>query len=253
MYFCFLEIIKEVETDGDKLTELLRKNTEELEPNCLNRALMAATRNDNHFNIGKLVVKGAKNLEECLEFAQKENKPHARAMLLLIKAASSGNKSIVQRLFGETVDKSDNSKEFTDPGFPDVQKAVLSGKVSTVVPIEIARRNGHVQVREELLLKTDVNQEEGYVYWHGLRLIQLEVPWLRRINWVKRLRLARNGFKSLPNDMGNYLKQVSYRSEIHVCFSVHINLPILKLILDANCIFKHSLQFISVQLCKLAT
>ena len=187
---------------------MLRNNTDQLEPNCLNRALMAATQNDNHFNIGKLVVKGANNLESCLEFAQKENKPHARAMLLLIKAAFTGNKAIVQKLFGETMDKPDNSKEFYDTGFPDVQKAVLSGKVSTVVPIEIARRHGHLQVREELLLKTDVNQEDGYVYWHGLRLLQLEVPWLRRINWVKRLRLARNGFKNLPNDMGNYLKQV---------------------------------------------
>ena len=169
---------------------------------------MAATQNDNHFNIGKLVVKGAKNLEECLEYSQRNNKPHARAMLMLIKAASTGNKAIVQKLFGETVDKADNSRDFSDAAFSDVQKAVLSGKVSTVVPIEIARRNQHVQVREELLLKTDVNQEEGYVYWHGLRLLNLEVPWLRRINWVKRLRLARNGFKSLPNDMGNYLKQV---------------------------------------------
>ena len=170
---------------------------------------MAATRNDNHFNIGKLVVKGARNLTECLEYAQRENKPHARAMLLLITAASSGNKTIVQRLFGETVDKPDSSRDFSDSGFPDVQKAVLSGKVSTVVPIEIARRHGHLQVREELLLKTDVNREESYVYWHGLRLLNLEVSWLRRINWVRRLRLARNGFKTLPNDMGNYLKQVS--------------------------------------------
>ncbi len=196
-----------METDGEKLTELLR-NTDQLEPNCLNRALMAATRNDNHFNIGKLVVKGAKNLDACLEYAQTEKKPHARAMLLLIKAASSGNKSIVKKLFGEAVDKPDNLKDFSDNGFSDVQKAVLSGEVSTVVPIEIARRNRHIHVREELLLKTDVNQEEGYVYWHDLSLLQLEVPWLRRINWVKRLRLARNGFKTLPNDMGNYLKQV---------------------------------------------
>ena len=200
------EIIKEVENNGDKLTELLHSNTDQLEPNCLDRALMAATQNDNHFSIGKLVVKGAKNLEECLEYSQRNNKPHARAMLMLIKAASTGNKAIVQKLFGETVDKAD--RDFSDAGFSDVQEAVLSGKVSTVVPIEIARRNHHVQIREELLLKTDVNQEEGYVYWHGLRLLNLEVPWLRRINWVKRLRLARNDFKTLPNDMGNYLKQV---------------------------------------------
>ena len=94
---------------------------------------MAATQNDNHFNIGKLVVKGAKNLEECLEYSQRNNKPHARAMLMLIKAASTGNKAIVQKLFAETVDKADNSRDFNDAGFSDVQKAVLSGKVSTVV------------------------------------------------------------------------------------------------------------------------
>ncbi len=203
------EVIKEVETNGDRLTELLKNNSEYLELDCLNRGLIAATKNDNHLNIGKLVVKGAKNLDECLGLAVRENKPHARAMLLLIKAAFTGNRAIVQKLFGETVDKAENLRDqFSDPGFEEVQKAVLSGKVSTVVPIEIARRNGNLQVREELLLKTDVNQEEGYVYWHGLRLLQLEVPWLRRIIWVKRLRLARNGFKTLPNDMGNYLKQV---------------------------------------------
>ena len=50
--------------------------------------------------------------------------------------------------------------------------------------------------------------EEGTVYWHGLRLLVLDVSWLRKIYWVKRLRLARNGFKQLPNEMGTYLKQV---------------------------------------------
>ena len=193
------------------LTYLLHNKTDQLEPNCLSRALVAATKNDNPFNISKLVVKGAENLNQCLEYAQRENKPHARAMLLLIKAAFTGNKSIVQKLFGETVDKPDSAKECYDVMFQEVQEAVLSGKVSTVVPIGIAHRNGHLHVQEELLLKRDVNQEDGYVYWNRLQLMQLEVPWLRRINWVKRLRLARNGFKTLPNDMGNYLKQVRRR------------------------------------------
>ena len=181
---------------------------------------MAATQNDNHFNIGKLVRKGAKNLEDCLEFAQRQNKPYAHAMLMLIKAASSGNKAIVQKLFGGTVDPDDSSKDLHGMGFAEVQRAVLSGKISTMVPIEIARRNGHLQVLEELLLKTEVNQEEGYVYWHGLRLLQLEVSWLRWINWVKRLRLARNGFKTLPNDMGDYLKQVCMCVCVHECMRV---------------------------------
>lgn len=210
LLFLYAEIIKEVETNGDKLTELLRNGADQLEPNCLNRALIAATRNDNHHNIGKLIVKGADNLEECMDIAIRERKPQSRAMLLLVKAGITGNKSIIQKLFGDPVSnpQSLDPRELMDDQFADVQEAVLSGKVSTVAPIEISRRNGNGQVREELLIKTDVNQEEGSVFWHGLRLFSLDISWLRRIPWVKRLRLASNGFKSLPPEMGTYLKQV---------------------------------------------
>ena len=201
------EIIKEVVTNGDNLTELLRFNADQLEPDCLKRALLAAVEKDNHFNVGKLIVKGADNIDDCLKRSKEDKKPHARAMLLLVKAAQGGNRNLVLKLFGEPAPGLD-MREFSDDGFQDVQRAVVGGKVSTVVPIEIARRNGHATVREELLLKTDVNQEEGTVYWHGLRLLVLDVSWLRKIHWVKRLRLARNGFRQLPNEMGTYLKQV---------------------------------------------
>lgn len=193
------------------MTKLLRKYADKLDDDCLNRCLRAATCNDNDMNISQLVVKGANNLDACLELAQKESKHRARAILLLIKAASSGNRDIVQKLFGEIVDKPENIKDdVMDSGFPDVQKVVLNGVVSTVVPIDIARKHGNSEVREDLLLKTDVNQEEGYVYWHGLRLLQLELSWLRKISWVRKLRLARNGFKILPDNMGHCLKQVGH-------------------------------------------
>ena len=218
-----------METGGDKLTDLLRR-ADDLEPNCLNRALKAATLKDSSVNIGNLVMRGAKNHEECLKLAQKENKPHAHAVLLLIRAALTGDELIVKKLFGAI---NDDLEESSDPGFPDVRRAVLSGKVSTVVPIEIARKNGHHQVREELLLKTDVNEMKGYVYWHGLRLLQLEIAWLRRINWVKQLMLTRNGFKTLPKDLGNYLKQVRITSATILLaiysYIVAIAISILKL------------------------
>ena len=182
---------------------------DDLEPDCLDRALKAAVKNDNYENIGKLVVKGAKELQSCLQYAKDENKPHARAMLLMIIAAQTGDKAIVQKLYGEPAPGLQNKQDFEDYAFGDVQKAIQSGNISTVVPIEIARRNGQSQLREELLMKIDVNQEEGYVYWHGLRLLRLEISWLRKIMWVKKLRLARNAIKSLPPEMGAYLKQVS--------------------------------------------
>ena len=198
-----------VEKNGNKVTELLRDDVDSMEAGCLDRALKAAVKNDNHINIGKLVVKGAKELKECLRYSKDEKKPHARAMLLLLMAAKTGDKAIIQKLFGEPAPDLRNKQDYEDDGFGDVQKAVLSGNIPTVVPIEIARRNGQSLVRQELLLKTDVNQEEGYVYWHGLRLLQLDIAWLRKIAWVKKLRLARNGLKSLPSEMATYLKQVS--------------------------------------------
>ena len=182
----------------------------------LNRALKAAVRNDNHLNIGKLVVKGSTNITECLRYAKDKRKPRARAMLLLIKAAQTGDIAIIQQVFGEHTPGVKEGPEFDDGGSREVQEAVLSGDISTVVPIEIARRNQHHNVREELLFRTDVNKEEGYVYWHGLRLLKLEISWFSRITWVKKLRLARNGLKGLPPEIGTYLKQVSLQTSTYI-------------------------------------
>lgn len=209
--------------NGDNVTELLRFNVDQLEPSCLNRALMAAVQNDNQFNIGKLIVKGADNLRESLALATDPTnyKPRASAMLLMVKAACEGNINLVLRLFGEDSHSHDEA-EFNDEGLSRVQKVIAEGSVSTVVPIEIARRHGNSAVRGELLLRTDVNQAEGTVYWHGLRLLVLDPSWLERISWVRRLRLARNCFRSLPSEMGAYLKQVS----IHVNVHVHVHVPV---------------------------
>ena len=206
MLFPTPEIIKVVEMNGEGLTDLLRVSSDQLEPDCLVRALLAAVRNDNHFNIGKLIVKGATNIDEALTLSIEQGKPHARAMLLLVKAATRGDRNLVLQLFGDVPSQHDG--EFQDEGFQEVQEVVRSGKVSTVVPIEIAQQNHHSTVREELLLKTDVKKEEGSVYWQGLRLLELDISWLRKIHWVERLHLARNGLKVLPQDMGLYLKKV---------------------------------------------
>lgn len=115
-----------------------------------------------------------------------------------------------------------------EQGFSEAQSIVSGGRVSTIIAIEIARRHQNLSVREELIFHTDVNHEEGTVYWHGLRLQELELSWLRRIHWVKKLRLARNGFRTLPNEMASFLKQVSmfknmsyFHAHIHTSMYIH--------------------------------
>lgn len=188
---------------ADKFTEILGVRHDSLMRNCLNRALVFATRNNNHYNVSRLLVMGASNLEECLRIAKQERKPRARAMLLLMKAAQTGDESVIQKIFNETA-----LAELEDDSFADVQESVCRGKVSAIVPFEIARRNGYTAVMGEFLLKTNVNKKKGFVYWHNLKLQYLENLWLKKISWVKKLRLSGNILSDLPLDIGTYLKQV---------------------------------------------
>lgn len=210
-----------MEKNGENLTELLQINVEQLEPNCLSRALTAAVRNNHHQNVGKLIVKAAnptldeRIIMEALTQSENEKKPHARAMLLLVKAAMENNVHLVLRLFSEPPAGLASEQE---PYYEEC-KAVADGGISTAIPIEIARKHKNAPVREELLLKTDVHKEEKSVYWNGLKLLSLEVSWLRRIHWVERLVMAQNGLKTLPDEMGLYLKQVSDSFGCSVVFS----------------------------------
>ena len=199
-----------------QLNELLRDNPE-LEPDCLSRALLVAVSRDDNANIGALIIKGATNIDEALELAKRERKHNAQALLLLVKAAVENDRNLVLRLFGALAPSSKGG-DISDEGFQEVQSAVTSGEVSTAVPIEMARRSQHKGVREELLLRTGVNQKEGTVFWHDLQLNELEVAWLWKIQWVKKLCLARNGFKVLSIEIDSCLRHVSGR--IHVNGSV---------------------------------
>ena len=70
-----------------------------MEHYCLQRALIAAVRTGNHFNIGKLIVKGATNLEDALQLSKEMKKHEARAMLLLVLAAQKNDKNLILKLF----------------------------------------------------------------------------------------------------------------------------------------------------------
>ena len=97
------------------------------------------------------------------------------------------------------------------------------------------------------------------------------MSWLRKIYWVKRLRLARNGFRQLPNEMGLYLKQVNnyclcpsnctwfhYVTRwivermyiLYVRFDdVWLSRWIVRVILPSGLVWDTHVQFVSRQLC----
>ena len=209
-FHCLLklvETIQEVENDGAKLLELEEEFLNELEQSNLDRILLAATHNNNHSCIGRLFVKGAQNLEKCLEVARSHIKPQAYAILLLIKASLEGDSQMVEKLFMKSENTSEESSPYRN-AFTSAQHAILNGTISTVVPIEIALRNGHTGVLRSLLLQTNMRKDEQSVQWSGLNLQHLDYFMLWKMIWVKLLELAGNQLTVLPESMADYIKQV---------------------------------------------
>ena len=192
---------------------LLMQYEEKLDNISLNKCLRAATRNNSATCISHLVAKGASDLDACLDLAQRERKIHSCAMLLLIKAAYSGNSGIIKKLFNESADNGEMrilDQHCVADILPDIQKVMQSGAILTTIPIDIALKHGNDHVREQLLMKTNVNKNDGCVNWCNLHLHQLQLKWLQEISWVQTLLLAGNGFDRLPDDISHYLKQVGY-------------------------------------------
>ena len=203
MYF-FTEIITEVKVKRHNLIRLLKTS---IEDKCVDSAMLVAVNSGDTSNIGKLILYGAKNIDEALAESRQLKQYAVTAILLIIKAAMENDRILVLKLYGENVWRDTKIPLTEEDDLAELQAAVATNNIRTVVPIEISRRNNAGAVREELLLRTDVDKDSGIVLWFGLRLTQLEISWLRKIYWVKKLRLDCNEFSSLPPEMGSYLKQ----------------------------------------------
>lgn len=205
-------IIREIGINGDRVSELLSHAKDKVDPQFLSQALEVATRMDSDVNIGNIVSAGPLNVAECIKIAQREEKPHARAMLMLIRAAQTGNLKTLNQLHVKAYNPQrvtlSNDNVTDGHKHPLIYCALLDVNISPNVPIEIARQQGHSQVREELVMKTGVYPDKKHVLWSKLQLLELDHSLLRRISWVEMFKVDRNGLTTLSNKIAQYLKQV---------------------------------------------
>ena len=217
-------IIQEIGVGGERVDELLNQNKGKLDVHLLNQALEFATWMDNDVSIGKISLFHVENINYCIKLAKKEGKHHAYVMLSLIAAALSGNKECLNHLSLESVPEEKNNlfKLVYFHGFDDdlgfmvdvdeplslMHCGLFSVDVSSKVPIEIAQQKDQNKIVHELLLKTNVCPDEGYVCWVGLQLQAVDTELLQEIHWVKKLRLDRNKLTTLPENLDDCLQQV---------------------------------------------
>lgn len=214
LLYLYAVIIQEIGIDGEKVEELLKRTKGKLDVEFLNQALEFATWMDSDANVGKIALAHLGNIKHCIRLAEKEGKHHAYVMLSLVKAASSGDKEILNHLLLEPVSEEEKFdiynyiEEDKEEPLSFVHCGLCSVNVSSKVPIEIAQQSNQIIIVNELLMKTNVCPDEGYVYWVGLQLRAIDTALLREIYWVKKLRLCRNKLTTLPEELCDYLKQV---------------------------------------------
>ena len=179
---------------------------EKFDDKFLSQALEFATLMDSASNVGKVALvcpwPSNINLKQCVVLAEREEKHHAHAMLLLVTAALSGVKEILHQISFEPAEEHQNAAVVC------CCSDLFSVNVSTRVPIEIAQQNNQNQVMNELLMMTDVYPDKGYICWGELQLQKLDLSLLMKIYWVQNLILSRNKLTTLPQEINEYLQQV---------------------------------------------
>ena len=199
----------------DNLQQVLKGYTESeihLEEWFLNEALIAATLTDDYGSIGKLIRLRTKNIDKCIQLAQEKRVVNATAMLLLMKAACTGDKSPLHSIMGRSAAK----PEFSNMTSNDTSMmtlastAVLKHRVCILLPLHLAQLNGHYPVvRELLMLETFIDKQEGSIDWSDLSLVSLDTQPLEAAGgWLKLFLLTSNKLRSLPNEV-EMLKRVS--------------------------------------------
>ena len=191
-----------------------------------------------------MILHGASNIDKALEVSRRFQRHVVTATLLIIKAAIEDDRILVLKLYDQIIQGLHGKIPLTkEDNLSELQYCILSGDINTMVPMKIAQSNNSSAVQEILILRTGINRNKRQVTWSSLHLTQVEISWLEKILWVKKLSLSNNKLISLPLKIGSYLKQCTeldlQSNLLHDIPSCLLELPcIIELNLSHNKIVK---------------
>ena len=176
----------------------------------LNQALVAATLNDNQECLGRLVKMGARNIDECILVAEEKGVVKCTSMLLLLKSALTGDKTLLCSVLSNST-APEHGTALRISNIPLIAETINSGKLSTIDSLKIAQQKGHHSVWRQLLMLTKVERIDGTVDWSRLQLMSMD-PWLivTMSSWLVKINLSSNMLKSLP-------PEIERLSKVSVC------------------------------------
>lgn len=194
---------------NDNLQQVLEgyeKERIELDVKFLNQALVAATLNNNHECIGKLVKIGATNIDECIELAKEEELDYPIIILLFMKAALTGDETFLNLLLRNLTPRL-ILQELPHGHLLELNilKIIWAYKdgchlLSTTDALEVAQWCGQYSVHRKLMILTcRSNRTAG---WSKLNLMYVDARVLEMCNGITDLDLSANKLSFLPSNVG---------------------------------------------------
>ena len=132
-----------------------------MEEKCIDDALIAAVESGNHSNIGKLIFRGASNIDKALEESRRLKKYAVTAALLIFKAAMENDRILILKLYAENVQGLDTKIPLTEDDVNELQRVVCNHTIKTVFPIEISRQSSASTVRRSFYLEQMLTRRVG--------------------------------------------------------------------------------------------
>ena len=191
---------------NDNLQQLLEGYEQErieLDVKFLNQALVAATLNNNHKCIGKLIKMGARNIDDCIQLAKEEEVHYPIIMLLLMKAALTGDESFLKLLINPHADilhelpaHSDSLEHSLLRELTDIWTFEKCYRILSMTDaLEVAQQCGQYSVHRKLMILIHPG-------WSNLNLTYIDARVLEMCNWLTNLDLSANKLSSLPSNVG---------------------------------------------------
>ena len=203
--------------ENDNLQQVLEGYEQErieLDVKFLNQALVAATLNNNHECIGKLVKIGATNIDECIQLAKEEELDYSIMMLLFMKAALTGDETFLNLLLRNlTPWLSLHLQELPHSDLLELnilrkiiwayKKGCYSYILSMTDALEVAQWCGQYSVHRKLMTLTACNRGVTAAHgWSKLNLTYVDARVLEMCDWITDLDLSANKLSSLPSNVG---------------------------------------------------
>jgi len=219
-----IEIIKAA-GDGNNLDTLLRIDRSKLTDDCYDKALKAAVEKCRHTNAEKLIVVGARNIDEAMELAKQID---IKLMLIMVKTVLNNDHQLIMEIKNiskgnnqpskqsdEILSHSEDADHARNPKYDiyshEMVEYITNGKLRTRVPIKLAIMQNKVdKILDELLLLTNISIANGSVGWSNLSLTELDIKWISNLSQlmvIKQLNLSKNQLSVLPIRIASYLRK----------------------------------------------